>query len=179
MLQRSEHAKRRCIAVLEDRKHLPSGSLSGRCKPVRVGERTGDRLLADDVLAGRQRIERHRHVHHRRQADVDDLDIRIGQHGFDAGIDRGNGSGRLFAGQPRVQVADMGHRETVAERQIAVEMLGADAGTQDGDPPAHARCPSRVAMACACSASSITLKQCSCPIAVSVRSRTSRMRLAK
>jgi hypothetical protein len=66
-------------SVLKDRHHSPCRLFLGRDQPVDLGERAGQRLLADDLLTGCQSRQGLRAMQHRRGADVDDVDIAHAQ----------------------------------------------------------------------------------------------------
>ena len=70
---------------LSDRQQL-AGLFRGRDHPIGVGRIQGDRLLTKHVLACPERGDGHLGVPGRRQADVDHIEVRIGQHLVEIGI---------------------------------------------------------------------------------------------
>ena len=54
-------------------------ALGGVEGPLDVADVTAERLLAEDVLAGLERLDRPLAVHRVRQRDVDRLDLRVGE----------------------------------------------------------------------------------------------------
>ncbi len=155
--------------------HAASGLGQGG-DPVDLGERAGERLLADHVLAPLESGTHGRRVERGRQADVDQVDIVAGQYLAERGGDLGPGrTGGEGAGAGEVLVADHPHLPEVLEEEQRVEMLGADPGTDDGDPPpaAHGVPSCASASAWARSASSVAAKACACGMARSLRSSTS------
>ena len=79
------------LVLGEERQHVADqqqlAGLLGRLDHARgVGRRQRDRLLAEDVLAGLQGGDGHLGVPRRRQADVDHVEVRIGQHLVEVGV---------------------------------------------------------------------------------------------
>ena len=147
---------------------------------VDLGERADKRLLADHVLAGAQRRDDQRVVHHRRGADVDDVEVGHREHVVEARLAARDAELVGERVQPLgVEVADRDDLELVGVGQVALDdVRAADAGADDRDVELLAHCchtVPRSAIGCAVSASSIALKQRACGIAVSVRLSTSAM----
>ena len=173
-------------AVLEDRHEPALRGLFGRDHRVDIFQRTDERLLADDVLAGLQGRHDLLEVQARRRADVDDVDRGIGEHLVERGGASGNAVGVADLGKAGfVQVADEGDVEQLLLLRIGLLDMGlADSEPDDGDVlhghgavlsvPGRWGRPSRPWPAPS-SASSMDLKVRAWVIAVSVRFRTSAM----
>ncbi|MNT15130.1 hypothetical protein D3C72_1501700 [compost metagenome] len=133
--------------VLEDRKHTATGLLDGVDQRVGLFQRADQRLFADHILARSMRLQRDREMQVRRQADVDELDALVGQNLIEiggqtnGGIIAGDGAGAL-----QIEIADRLDDKAFGQCAIAAQMLGADAGANDGNTD-HFETPS--ALACA------------------------------
>ncbi len=79
-----------------------AGLLAGFDHPIRGGEVRGDRLFHEDMLAGRGGLQRDRFVHLRGQADVDHVDVRIGEEFVDGLVGRHLGQIHLTSGRTEV-----------------------------------------------------------------------------
>ena len=182
LLQRGQLVKATAIAILENRSEQATRGFGRLQNAIRLGDAAGNRLFANHVFAGGEGFQRHWSVQMRRQANIDDVDGRVRDDLIDvrkygAALCPSRQAPRLI----RIEITYGGDTEMLRQRQIAVEMLRADSGAEDGDGQHHApfRLPSLTAWACAFNASSITLKQCSWLIAVAVRLRTSLARSRK
>ncbi len=153
--------------VLEHRHQLAPGALFGRHHLVDLGQRADQRLLADHVFARLQRRDDHRVMHHRRRADVDDVEIVHLQQFVEA---RGSPFHVELVGEPvhphRIEVADRQHLELVGIGHVALDdMAAADPAAdhrdrEDWKLASFAHCAHTVprsAICCATSASSIAL----------------------
>ena len=68
------------MVAIHERLHQPdAGVRAGLDHPLRVGRGHGQRLLAQDVLAGPSRGERPLGMEVVRQRDVDDIDVGVGE----------------------------------------------------------------------------------------------------
>jgi hypothetical protein len=168
------------ITVLEDRHQPTPGGLFGFDHLVDLRQRADQRLFADHVPASLQRRHDLPVMHHRRRADIDDVDIVHAQQFVKRGEPPLDAELVPDGLKPvRVEVADRHHSELVGIGYIAFkDMAAPDAATDDSDVIdllAHRAFQSEMASAicCAASASSIALKQWAWLIAVSVRSRMS------
>ena len=110
------------------------GGVAGRPKGAR------ERLLDEDVLARRDRLESDRLVGGGRRAHIDDIDVR--EHGGEMGVGLGTGLGREglasllrgrgHAGQPHIDAV----RAAIGEQM----QMGGEARAHDADPKrAHGR----------------------------------------
>ena len=166
---------------------MDAETLDGIDDRLRLAQAVAERLLDEDVPAGRHGRLDEGSMRCRRRADVDRIDTGVAGKEF---LERREGRDRepLGEGRPRPRSGLDDRRELrVTRGEEARNVLGlcdvAAANDRDPDPSASrpptfapARCAhgSRRARACTRSASSITLKQWAWDIAVSVRSRTSR-----
>jgi hypothetical protein len=161
---------------LVDRQDAASRLPLGRDHAVDLGERAGERLLADDLLAGLERRQHLLAMQPRRRAEIDDIDVRHAEEFIKRG---GAPRDRESIGEPHpprfVDIADRDHAKLVGVLPIPLgDVAAADAAANDadGEDPAipHHRSSAK---ACAFKASSIALKHRACGIAVSVRCRMS------
>ena len=164
--------------VLENRHEPALALLFERDDFVDLLERADERLLADHVFAGGERGLKHRVVHHRRRADVDDVEVIHRQQvveicgaPFDVELVRKLGHAL------RIEVADREDLELVGVGGVALDdVRAADTAADDGNCLDVCHCSHAVprsASICARIASSMAFKQRACGIAVSVRLSTS------
>ncbi len=127
--------------VLKDR-HDPPRCLSfGHDHAVDLGQRPGQRLLADDFLAGRQCGEDLRDVERRRRADVDDVDIVHAQQFVERPRAMPNGEFVPDRGEPLfVDIAQRHHPKLVKINLVGCDMTATDAATDNGNRPDPAFC---------------------------------------
>ena len=120
--------------VLQDRHDGATGLGRDRGELVDLGHRADERLLAEDVLAGPQHGLDLRPVQVRRRAQVDDVDLVVGQHLVEVGhrLDAAQPAGHL-RGQVGVEVADGGDPEEVAHVLEREHVGPTDAEPHDRD----------------------------------------------
>ena len=92
-----------------------------------------ERLLAADVFAGAEGVDRHRLVQERRGRDVHGVHLGIGQQLVVIGVNlfHAAGRGREFVGGLRVDVGDGDGDGAAALGEDAGHVVGDDAGTDD------------------------------------------------
>ena len=135
--------------VLEDRHDGPSGLGGDRGELVDLGDRPDERLLAEHVLAGPEHRLDLRPVEVRRGAQVDDVDLVVGQHLVEVGdgLHAAQPPGDL-RGQVAVEVADGADPVEVAHVLQREHVGPTDAEADDRDADGRVR-PSPVCTASA------------------------------
>ena len=137
--QRGHRHPRRMEAVHE-RLHQPHAfGGAGVDHPLRVGRGHGQRLLAQDVLAGTGRGDRPLGVEMVGQRDVHDVDVRVGEERLVRPV--GARDAERVGHLPRLRRVPRGDRHDLAAiglLQTGDDLLSGDVGRRQ-DPPAEVR----------------------------------------